>query len=161
MFHNRKMERSWIKDRVDSLGKTYKGLADAIGVPPPRVNDIFTKGRVIRAEDIAPMANFLDMKPVEVLARLFPNEKAYTRPQSSIDIEQIKTLIHDSVLEAVQIAHDHDLEFVPEEFAKLAADRARIYLEIKHANPDMDARGVDAATHATLDNIIRNVRFGS
>jgi len=104
-------------------------------------------------------------------AFLFSNIPENTPPQApslqaaeAMTAEDIRKLVYESALEAREVeAHlaKRKLKFAPTEFAKLAADRARIALLIRAENPGEDKQWVKSATHAAFDNVVRNLKFGS
>lgn len=62
----------WIKVRTRELGKTLRGLGVAMGgLDGSRVTEIMAGTRRVKAAEVAPMAEFLEMTYDDVYARLF------------------------------------------------------------------------------------------
>lgn len=61
----------WIDDRLDALGKTKIGLAQALNLRrPATINDMVAGKRAIRPDEIKPMADYLEMSEAEVYERV-------------------------------------------------------------------------------------------
>lgn len=62
----------WIKPRVKELGKTLKGLGDAMGgLDGSRITEIMAGTRRVDAQEVAPMAAYLELPYEVVYSRLF------------------------------------------------------------------------------------------
>ena len=57
----------FIKIRLKEIGKKQKELADCIGIEPPHLSAIFAGKRLIKADEIIPMATFLEMDIVDFM----------------------------------------------------------------------------------------------
>lgn len=62
------MRNDWLKDRLKEIGKTGKGLADALGVAPARITEMVNGGRDISAREIPTMASYLQLAEATLLA---------------------------------------------------------------------------------------------
>lgn len=62
--------QQWIEERLEELGKPKQGLAQAIGVAPPRIPEIIRGARVIKASEIPALARYLELDPGYVLLRI-------------------------------------------------------------------------------------------
>ncbi|WP_449221173.1 LexA family protein [Tistrella mobilis] len=61
------LPRAWLARLLDAAGITKKQLADALGLPPPRVSDMLAGRRRIQAKEIPIMAKLLGLEPAELL----------------------------------------------------------------------------------------------
>lgn len=63
----------WIDEYFEDnkkLGKSKKGLAEALRIDPSRVSNIIKGTRNVSSDEIVPMANYLGLEPVTVLSLL-------------------------------------------------------------------------------------------
>lgn len=68
------MAYEFIKDRLKEMGRTQKELADYLKIRPPHLSAIFKGIRAIQADEIVPMANFLQID-LEALAKIISQNK--------------------------------------------------------------------------------------
>lgn len=68
------MAYEFIKDRLKEIGRTQKELADYINIKPPHLSAIFKGIRAIQANEIAPMARFLQIN-LEAFAKALSQNK--------------------------------------------------------------------------------------
>jgi SOS-response transcriptional repressor LexA len=73
--------REWIESRLSDLGKTKSELSRHLGIPFARVAEIVKGKREVKSAEVIPMANFLNMNPVQLLTML---------PDPDATIDQIK-----------------------------------------------------------------------
>jgi len=120
------------------------------------------KGKTkLHSEWLRKLSKALDCSQAEILGESPPDAVPLASAAPPMTSEQIQALVRDCVLEALQIAQDNDLSFVHTEFAKLAADRARIFMLIRQQNPEKDEDWIETATNAAFDNVVRGLKFGS
>lgn len=63
-------ERTWIRRRLAELKKTQAGLAQTLGLPPPRISEIIRGTRRISARELPKVATYLAMPLPDVMRRL-------------------------------------------------------------------------------------------
>ena len=63
-------ERAWLKRRLAEIGKTQAALADALGLPPPRISEIIRGSRRVSTRELPRMATFLAMPLPDLMRRL-------------------------------------------------------------------------------------------
>lgn len=68
------MAYEFIKDRLKEIGRTQKELADYLDIRPPHLSAIFKGIRAIQADEIAPMAKFLQIN-LEAFAKALSQNK--------------------------------------------------------------------------------------
>lgn len=93
----------WIKTRLKEIGKKQTGLADALGLPHPRVSEIIKGKRSIRADEAAIMADFLQISGDEILSRI-----RYGSHERSFDIVR-EPLIHVPLISWIQAGELADI----------------------------------------------------
>lgn len=64
------MAHEWIEKRLEELKKTKTGLAAALGVAPPRINEIVGGGRKVQVEELHILAHYLQLSTIEVVNAL-------------------------------------------------------------------------------------------
>lgn len=74
------MRNDWIKNRLDEIGENQKGLAEHLGLPPPRITEIIKGERQVTAKEVLGLSSFLHLPEVVVLRRLFPQGKIKDEP---------------------------------------------------------------------------------
>jgi transcriptional regulator with XRE-family HTH domain len=63
-------ERTWLRRRLEELGKTQAGLAETLGLPPPRISEIIRGTRRVATRELPRMSAFLAMPLPELMRRL-------------------------------------------------------------------------------------------
>lgn len=66
------MERQWINQRLNELGKNKAGLADHLGLAPSRITEILNARRDIKLTELPALADYLEMSVTDVLALIVP-----------------------------------------------------------------------------------------
>lgn len=69
--HPYDMRNEWLAKRLDELapgGKSRTGLARALDIPPSRISEIINGSRKVKAEEVKPMATYLEWPEATVLA---------------------------------------------------------------------------------------------
>lgn len=73
-------KHQWIEDRLRELkGKNKKGLADALGLQPPRISDLIKGMRELQGREIRRAADYLEMPWETLMALAFPEENNPSR----------------------------------------------------------------------------------
>lgn len=61
--------RKWLEDRISELpGKSKKGLADHLNLPPARITEIINETRSIKGDEVSRVAEYLEWSDTTVLA---------------------------------------------------------------------------------------------
>jgi phage repressor protein C with HTH and peptisase S24 domain len=63
-------KHEWINSALKQKGSTQRALADALGLPPPRVSEIIRGERTVKAAELPGLANHLDMPLQDVVIKL-------------------------------------------------------------------------------------------
>lgn len=127
------MRNQWIADRLKELGKSKAGLADALGLPRPRITEIMKGDRVIKAAEILPLARYLELDPGYVLLRI----------TSKTDVEPAELpFIHLQIRGAVQAgAWAQAMELPRDEWEVVAVPRPdghKQYFGLRVKGPSMN-----------------------
>ncbi len=78
------MEQPWIAQRLETLGRTRRELARALGVDPARISEILAGRRHVKVREVPALARFLDMDAGVVLLRL--NGEAPAAPPPTVTV---------------------------------------------------------------------------
>lgn len=62
--------RNWIKEKLKTLNKTQKGLADVLDLAHPRINELISGNRELATREVQAFAKFMEMSVMEVIERL-------------------------------------------------------------------------------------------
>lgn len=63
----------WIEIKLKELKKSKRELATALDLPSSRITDIVQNRRNIQAKEVIPLAVFLKMRPIIILALCMPD----------------------------------------------------------------------------------------
>lgn len=127
------MRNQWIADRLEELGKSKAGLADAVGLPRPRITDILRGDRAVKASEIPPMARYLELDPGYVLLRV--TSKEVLEP---VELPFIQLEIRGAVQAGLWAPA---IEWPPDEWEVVAVPRPdghRRYFGLKVKGPSMN-----------------------
>ena len=83
----RLMRYKFIRDRLDELKKTPADMARALDLPTSRIAEMWSGKRAIHADELAPLADFLEWR-VERLARQLAEASAIKRLEARIAKDQ-------------------------------------------------------------------------
>lgn len=64
------MKLVWLEKRLKALDKSKTALAEAVGIPPPRVTEIIKGTRQVSVPELVPMAEFLRMPVGDLILAL-------------------------------------------------------------------------------------------
>jgi len=155
------MERKWIEQRLADLGKTKKGLAEHLGVAPPRVNEIIRHERDIQADEIIPLARFMELPVMVVMARLFPGqvepgaEPAHIKPaRTKVEIEGLAELVRLAFLEVDHVLDVEGMALKRADWAEALMVQFKILYGLKY-DDELTGHALESAGQAVANNVIR------
>jgi len=77
------MERQWINQRLQLLGKNKAGLAQHLGLAPSRITEILNARRDIKLTELPLLADYLELSVNDALSLILPGFHDRFQPSST------------------------------------------------------------------------------
>lgn len=103
--------KKWLEDRLSELGKSKAELGRHLKLPHARITEIINGKREIKSLEIAPLANFLNWEPNQLLSLLInPNQKPTDKNSIPVRHIRVEGVSQAGIFKDISLIEDDEFE---------------------------------------------------